>query len=119
MQMRIRAASYKEFEKYPHKLAHNDAVIVNDMYWDYKRNEIYQLLLDQIHDSSAYKKHPEIGEKGLWMPWHGDNHLIANDKLNWKNEVPIFNKLMKRIEDFFDMDIKDWGFEFCFCGLKN
>ena len=75
------------------------------MYYDFKRNEIYDTLLDQIHATKAFKNNPHIG-KGLWKLWHGDNHLIADDKLNWKKEVPIFNKLMDRISDFFDMEIK-------------
>lgn len=102
MQMRIRSVSYQENKKYPFGFAHNDSVLVNDMYYDFKPNEVYDTLLDQIHNSRAYKRDP----KSVWKLWHGDNHLIADDKTDWKKDVPLFNKLMDRIETFFNMEIK-------------
>ena len=36
MQMRVRSVSYQENKKYPFEFAHNDSVLVNDMYYDFK-----------------------------------------------------------------------------------
>jgi hypothetical protein len=51
-----------------------------------------------------------IEEDKLWKEWHGDNHLIADDHLNWKNKVVTFNEIIKKIEDYFHMDVKSTRF---------
>jgi alkylated DNA repair dioxygenase AlkB len=38
--------------------------------------------------------------------WHGDSHLIADDHLNWKNKCPTFNHIIKRLAEYFGMDVK-------------
>ena len=38
--------------------------------------------------------------------WHGDSHLIVDDKLDWKEKCPTFNMVIEKIKDYFDMDIK-------------
>ena len=54
-----------------------------------------------------------IPESELFKLWHGDSHLIADDKLrikgsrhSWKENVPTFNMIIDRISTFFDMDVK-------------
>ena len=38
-----------------------------------------------------------INESELWKLWHGDNHLIADDHLNYKDKVPTFSKIINKI----------------------
>lgn len=42
----------------------------------------------------------------MWKLWHGDNHLIADDKITWKKDCPTFNMIIDAIRDYFKMDIK-------------
>ena len=42
----------------------------------------------------------------IFKLWHGDTHLIADDKTNWKQKCPTFNMVISRIATYFDMDIK-------------
>ena len=45
-------------------------------------------------------------EEQLWKLWHGDSHLIADDKRNWKQLCPTFTYVVDKMRDYFDMDIK-------------
>ena len=39
--------------------------------------------------------------------WHGDNHWIADDKINsWKDNAPLFNKVIDIVAEYFKMDVK-------------
>ena len=40
------------------------------------------------------------------MPWHGDSHVIANDKLNWKKYCPTFNMVLDKMCSYFRMEAK-------------
>jgi hypothetical protein len=56
----------------------NDVVIVPNFIKDIGlENEIYNKLLNEMKNSG-------IDKDKLWKSWHGDNHLIADDNLNWK-----------------------------------
>ena len=45
-------------------------------------------------------------EEQLWKLWHGDSHVIADDKRNWKQLCPTFTYVVDKMRDYFDMDIK-------------
>ena len=47
-----------------------------------------------------------VPEEQLWKSWHGDSHLIADDKRRWKELCPTFTQVVEKIRDYFDMDIK-------------
>ena len=47
-----------------------------------------------------------VPEEQLWKSWHGDSHLIADDKRRWKELCPTFTQVVDTIRDYFDMDIK-------------
>ena len=42
----------------------------------------------------------------LFKLWHGDTHIIADDKKGWKEKCPTFNMIIDKIKDFFNMDIQ-------------
>jgi hypothetical protein len=60
---------------------------------------IYTQLLDEIESSGK-----DLNE--LWKGWHGNTHLIADDHLQWKKSCPVFNSIIDRIAQFFQMDVK-------------
>jgi len=41
----------------------------------------------------------------VYIPWHGESHLIANDKSNenWKDKSPTFNNIINTLCDFFHL----------------
>ena len=47
-----------------------------------------------------------IDQEDLWKLWHGDSHLIADDKLKWKEACPTFHMVLHKIQEYFEMDIK-------------
>ena len=76
----------------------NDVVIVPDFLKEESVNELYDKLLYEINNSG-------IEHDKLWKLWHGDTHLIADDNLNWKNKVPTFEYIIKRIESYFNINL--------------
>lgn len=60
---------------------------------------MYNNLLSEINNSG-------ICEDELWKLWHGDTHLIADDKKCWKEKCPLFSMVIEKIQNYFDMDIK-------------
>jgi len=76
-----------------------DVIIVNDLFGDPNDRIYYNKLLNEIQESG-------IPEQQLWKLWHGDSHLIADDKRKWKESCPTFTEIMDKIKNYFDMDIK-------------
>ena len=73
-----------------------DVVVVQDIFKceDYS---IYQNLLDEMTKNVS---------ENVWVPWHGDTHVIANDKLKWKKYCPTFNRILDALCRYFDMEAK-------------
>jgi hypothetical protein len=88
------------------QLTDRDILLVPNLFADYQPGELYNKLLKEINECG-------IPESELFKLWHGDSHLIADDKLrikgsrhSWKENVPTFNMIIDRISTFFDMDVK-------------
>jgi alkylated DNA repair dioxygenase AlkB len=43
--------------------------------------------------------------KDVYKPWHGDNHLIADDTLKWKEKSPTFKHIIDSLCRYFNMSI--------------
>ena len=41
-----------------------------------------------------------------FLSWHGDTHWIANDRAGWKDRAPLFNKIIDRLAQYFNMDVR-------------
>ena len=76
-----------------------DVIIVSDLFGNPGDLGIYNKLIREIQASG-------VPEEQLWKLWHGDSHLIADDKRHWKELCPTFTYVVDRIRDYFDMDIK-------------
>ena len=72
-----------------------DVVLIPDLFIQNKENEIYEKLVNELDKCGNVLK-----------LWHGDTHLIADDKLNWKEKCPTFMMVIDKIRDYFGMDIK-------------
>lgn len=83
----------------------NDVIIVPNFLQESYNNEYYDKLLNEIN--SCGLEHDK-----LWKLWHGDNHLIADDNINWKEKVPSFQIIINTIEKYFNMEIKSTRFNY-------
>jgi hypothetical protein len=97
-------------------LSDRSVLLVPNLFHDYAPNVIYNQLVNEISTCG-------IPEEELFKLWHGDSHLIADDKLklknvetnkliSWKEKVPTFNMIIERIRTFFNMDIKATRYNF-------
>lgn len=91
----ITSTNLKKFDR-PF-VGNRDVVIIQNLFDD--EPNLYQRLLDEMKSTG-------IDENRLWKSWHGDSHQIADDKLNWKKNCPVFNMVIDRIADYFNMDVK-------------
>ena len=41
----------------------------------------------------------------VFKPWHGDNHLIADDTLKWKDKSPTFKHIIDSLCRYFNMTV--------------
>ena len=96
--MRILAAQ-PGLRRYNRDYTTRDVLVVNDLFGDPQDLRIYEDLLGEIKNSG-------VNEEQLWQSWHGDSHMIADDKRRWKDACPTFHMVLDRIADYFDMDIK-------------
>lgn len=93
-------------EKKTTALTTRDVLLVPNLFKDYAPGEIYTTLMSEINDCP-------IPPNDLFKMWHGNDkiegtHLIVNDKVkgNWKQQCPTFQMVIKRLADFFDMQVK-------------
>jgi len=85
-----------QLEKYPYEYSERDVLVINNMFTD---KTIYDKLLEEIKLTGD--------EKDIWKLWHGDNHMIADDRRHgWKEKCPTFNMVIEKIKNYFDMDVK-------------
>lgn len=95
--MRIVLHTVNNKTNFDEKLTDKDVLIVPDLF---ANSEItYEKLLSEITNSG-------IPEKDLFKLWHGDSHIIADDKLDWKHKCPTFNNVILKIKEYFNLDIK-------------
>lgn len=83
-------------------LTHNDVLVLPNYFEDAICRDTYNKLLEEIKNCGY------SGEK-LWKLWHGDNHLIADDKLgggDWKIKCPTFGNIIDNVVRYFDVDVK-------------
>ena len=85
-------------------LTSSDVLLVPKLFKEFKENEIYNRLVEEIESSKVPKDQ-------LLKLWHGNEtipgtHLICNDKTPWKRDCPTFNMVVQRLIDFFEMDVK-------------
>ncbi|CBY14384.1 unnamed protein product [Oikopleura dioica] len=78
---------------------HRDVVVVNGLFGDEEDMSIYKNLLHETQSSG-------IDQEKLWAHWHNESHWIADDKLNWKKKCPTFQKVLKKMSEYFKMDVK-------------
>jgi hypothetical protein len=78
----------------------NDVVVVPELFCDEEDTSVYDALLKEIKAA---------GSDSIFVEWHGDSHVIANDRDQggrWKERSPTFRKTVERIREYFGMDIK-------------
>lgn len=93
--MRLMVVTEKDV--YPQDLTESDVIVLPNFFED---KSLYDTLIHEM-------QHTGFAEDKLWKLWHGDSHLIADDKLgNWKDNCPTFTKLVERISNYFSMDVK-------------
>jgi hypothetical protein len=73
--------------------------MVNDLFGDPNDLTIYHKLLDEMENSG-------VDVQRLWQLWHGDSHLIADDKKAWKDKCPTFHNVVETMSNYFNMDVK-------------
>jgi hypothetical protein len=81
----------------------NDVIVVPNFIEEINKYDIFDKLIKEMDNT-------EIHNDKLWKEWHGGNHLIADDHLNWKEKVKLFNDIINKIEKYFNMEVKSTRF---------
>ena len=85
--------------QYPRPILTRDVIFVPDMFTtDMSDLSIYNKLHDELQNSG-------LTPHQIWSSWHGDSHLIANDRVEWSKHCPTFHMVLDKIRDYFQMDI--------------
>ena len=85
-------------KKFNREMQTRDVTLVNGLFGSSSNMTIYENLLKEVNSCDKDNK--------LWKLWHGDTHLIVDDKLNWKKSCPTFDMVIKKVEEYFDMEVK-------------
>lgn len=86
------------------QLTDRDLLLVPNLFKQYNKLDLYDKLATEINELQI--KNPEILKL-----WHGNDkiegtHLIADDKLNWKDNCPTFHNVLDVLVKFFKVDVK-------------
>ena len=95
-QMRILYCS--EGTSYHRPILTRDVLLVSHLFCPLSDLSLYEKLHNELESSG-------LTEHQIWSSWHGDSHLIANDRVEWKKHCPTFHFVLNKIRDFFNMDI--------------
>lgn len=93
-EMRVLTAS-SGLKKYHREITSRDVIIVSDLFCRVEDKAIYHSLLKEAEGNNNHE----------WKLWHGDNHLIADDRARKNQSFPTFDKIINTIEEYFSMDI--------------
>lgn len=93
MDMRILTLS-KNDNLNNYELTERDVIVIPNFF-----ENLYDNLMSEINTS-------KIKKDNLFKLWHGDNHLIVDDKIEWKKYCPTFNYVLETIKIFFNMNIQ-------------
>lgn len=90
--------------KFSKKVMSRDVVLVPNLFSDFKKGELYNLILDEVKHNSVEKEH-------LLKIWHGNDkiegtHFIANDRTLWKDHAPTFSMVLERVAKYFNMKVE-------------
>ena len=68
----------------------NEVTIVNTLFQD--TDDIYNNLISEVTED-------------VYVPWHGDTHLIANDRseIDWKAKSPTFDFVITKLCHYFNL----------------
>lgn len=86
-----------------------DIVLATNLFKEFKEYEIYNKLVEEINTCG-------IDLNILLKHWHGNNkglsgtHYIADDSLKWKENCNMFNYVVNKVVNFFDMEPKTTRF---------
>lgn len=85
-------------------LTDRDLLLVPNVFKKYNNYELYDKLATEINNLQS--QNPDILKL-----WHGNDkiegtHLIADDKLNWKDECPTFHNILDELVKYFKVNIK-------------
>ena len=86
-------------DKYPRVHRTNDIIVVNNLFCEKDDLTIYNNLLKEIRETG-------LDQDRLWKLWHGDTHMIVDDKMGWKQSCPTFNMVIQKVKDYFGVDVK-------------
>ncbi len=69
----------------------NNEISINNNIFDTNIN-YYNNLLKEINND-------------VYLPWHGESHLIANDKsdIDWKSKSQTFNLVINKLSEYFNL----------------
>ncbi len=98
MTIKIANGSIKNYNK---EINTRDVIVSPNFFCNTNDLTIYNQLLKEVEVTEQLNNN-EI----VWKEWHGDTHLIADDHMRWKDNCPTFNKIIDRIAEYFNMDIK-------------
>ena len=86
-------------------ITERDVVVIPEFLCSETDMSLYYQLVDEVNQCG-------IPHVDLWKLWHGDSHLIADDKVmdkdgdHYKDKCPIFQSVIKRMADYFNVDVK-------------
>ena len=104
-------------DKLTTELSDRDILIVPNLFNDFEKMDIFNKLKNELDTCG-------IPKETLFKLWHGDTHLIADDKatiflnkctnqksntngkISWKENMPTFNMVIERMKTFFNIDVK-------------
>ncbi len=85
--------------RYDRDCTSRDVIMVMDLFCQPEDLTIYDRLLSEVKGCG-------VDQDVLWQSWHGDSHVIADDKKRWKDACPTFHMVVDKIANYFDMDVK-------------
>lgn len=83
------------------KVKENDVVIVKGLFNQYVKEDLLNKIKEQFESNIDEKT-----KKNLFQLWHNDCHLIANDRFNWKDKIPIFNEIIDKMKNYFKVRVE-------------
>jgi hypothetical protein len=86
-------------DKLTKTITNKDVVLAPNMFTSYKPNELMEMIKQEVDNCG-------IPKEELFKLWHSGAHQIADDKLNWKDNVPTFNKIIERMAVFFNVKVE-------------